>query len=63
LAREASEREGRCPIVNLLRCNGVPCYLHGAREPGVRLQELLGMGPGEPTRDGRLSWEWFACLG
>jgi NADH-quinone oxidoreductase subunit F len=44
-------------------CNGVPCYLHGAYELGLRLQELLGVGPGEPTPDGRLSWEWFACLG
>src|ERR671937_874328 len=44
-------------------CNGVPCYLHGAYELGLRLQELLGVGPGEPTPDGRLSWERFACLG
>src|SRR5205807_8983136 len=44
-------------------CNGVPCYLHGAYELGLRLQELLGVGPGEPTPDSRLSWEWFACLG
>ena len=44
-------------------CNGVPCYLHDAYELGLRLQELLGVGPGEPTPDGRLSWEWFACLG
>jgi Thioredoxin-like [2Fe-2S] ferredoxin len=43
-------------------CNGVPCYLHGAYELGLRLQELLGVGPGEPTPEGRLSWEWFACL-
>ena len=44
-------------------CNGVPCYLHGAYAVGLRLQELLGVGPGEPTADGRLSWEWFPCLG
>ena len=44
-------------------CKGVPCYLHGAYELGLRLQELLGLGPEEPTADGRLSWEWFACLG
>jgi NADH:ubiquinone oxidoreductase subunit E len=30
---------------------------------GLFLQELLGVGPGEPTADGNLSWEWFACLG
>jgi NADH:ubiquinone oxidoreductase subunit E len=24
---------------------------------------LLGVGPGEPTPGGRVSWEWFACLG
>ena len=27
------------------------------------MQDLLGVGPGEPTADGRVSWEWFACLG
>jgi NADH:ubiquinone oxidoreductase subunit E len=44
-------------------CDGVPCSLHGAREVGRHLQELLGVGPGEPTPGGRVSWEWFACLG
>ncbi len=44
-------------------CNGLPCYLHGAYDLGVRVQEMLGVGPGEPTPDGRLSWEWFPCLG
>ena len=27
------------------------------------MQERLGVGPVEPTPDGRLSREWFACLG
>lgn len=44
-------------------CRGVPCYLHGAYELGLRLQELLDVGPDEPTEDGHLQWEWFACLG
>lgn len=44
-------------------CNGVPCYLRGAAQVGEHLQALLGVGPEEPTPDGRLSWEWFACLG
>lgn len=44
-------------------CNGVPCRLHGAREVGQHLEALLGVGPGEPTRDGQFSWEWFPCLG
>lgn len=44
-------------------CKGLPCYLHGAYGIGEHLQELLGVGPEEPTPDGRLSWEWFACLG
>ena len=44
-------------------CNGIPCYLHGAYDIGLRLQELLGAGPGEPTAGGRVSWEWFPCLG
>jgi NADH:ubiquinone oxidoreductase subunit E len=42
-------------------CKGVPCYLHGAYELGLRLQELAGLGPGEQGSD--LQWEWFACLG
>jgi NADH-quinone oxidoreductase subunit F len=44
-------------------CKGVPCYLHGAYELGLRLQELTGLEPGEPVADGDLQWEWFACLG
>jgi NADH:ubiquinone oxidoreductase subunit E len=47
----------------LRACKGVPWCLHAADELGLRLQELLGVGPDEPTPDGRLSWEWFACLG
>ncbi len=44
-------------------CNGLPCYLRGAYDIGLRVQELLGVEPGVPTPDGRLSWEWFPCLG
>ena len=44
-------------------CNGLPCYLHGAYNIGLRVQELLGVEPGVPTPDGRISWEWFPCLG
>jgi NADH:ubiquinone oxidoreductase subunit E len=46
-------------------CKGVPCYLNGAYELGLHLQELLGVGPEEPIGDGApsYSWEWFACLG
>jgi NADH:ubiquinone oxidoreductase subunit E len=44
-------------------CKGVPCYLHGAYQVGEHVQALLGVGPEEPTPDGALSWEWFACLG
>jgi NADH-quinone oxidoreductase subunit F len=44
-------------------CKGVPCYLHGAYELGLRLQELLGVGAEEPAGDGGMQWEWFACLG
>jgi NADH:ubiquinone oxidoreductase subunit E len=44
-------------------CKGVPCYLRGAAALGEHLQDLLGVAPEEPTPDGRLSWEWFACLG
>jgi NADH:ubiquinone oxidoreductase subunit E len=44
-------------------CKGLPCYLHGAAQIGEHLQLLLEHGPGEPTEDGRVSWEWFDCLG
>jgi NADH:ubiquinone oxidoreductase subunit E len=44
-------------------CKGVPCYLQGASQIGEHLQALLGVGPEEPRPDGRISWEWFACLG
>jgi NADH-quinone oxidoreductase subunit E len=44
-------------------CKGLPCYLHGASQIGAHLQMLLERGPGEPSADGRMSWEWFDCLG
>jgi NADH:ubiquinone oxidoreductase subunit E len=44
-------------------CKGLPCYLHGAAQLGEHLQSLLEVGPGQPTPDGALSWEWFDCLG
>ena len=44
-------------------CKGLPCYLHGAHALGGHLSTLLGCGPGVPTTDGALSWEWFDCLG
>jgi NADH-quinone oxidoreductase subunit E len=44
-------------------CKGLPCYLHGSAQIGEHLQSLLERGPGEPTADGRVSWEWFDCLG
>lgn len=44
-------------------CNGVPCVLRGARGLGQHLEQHLGVGPGTPTPDGAVSWEWFPCLG
>ena len=44
-------------------CKGLPCHLRGAATIGDYLEQLLGVGPEELTADGRLSWQWFACLG
>ncbi len=44
-------------------CRGVVCQMRGARELGRRMAELTGAGAGEPAADGRVAWEWFACLG
>lgn len=44
-------------------CKGLPCYLHGAQAIGEHLQALLGTVAEEPSADGAIGWEWFACLG
>jgi NADH-quinone oxidoreductase subunit E len=44
-------------------CKGLPCYLHGAFALGEHLQSLLGTAAEEPSADGAIGWEWFACLG
>jgi len=43
-------------------CRTLSCELGGAREVSRRLQELLGIGPGETTEDGLITFHEVECL-
>ena len=44
-------------------CLGTACYVKGSQEVIDRLQEILGIEPGECTPDGMFSLEACRCLG
>jgi NADH-quinone oxidoreductase subunit E len=44
-------------------CDSVSCWLLGCDELIARLRELLGVGPGETSADGRFTLLPIACLG
>ena len=44
-------------------CLGTACYVKGAAKLVSRIQELLGIEPGETTPDGRFSLDAARCLG
>lgn len=44
-------------------CMGTACFVRGADKVMDRLRELLGIGEGETTEDGRFSLESARCLG
>jgi NADP-reducing hydrogenase subunit HndA len=48
---------------NISVCLGTACYVKGAKAVLDRISELLGIGPGECTDDGRFSLEACRCIG
>jgi NADH-quinone oxidoreductase subunit E len=44
-------------------CQGTGCLLDGSEPIRKELIRILGIGPGEITRDGWFSLEWVPCLG
>lgn len=43
-------------------CNTLPCALRGARDLTTAIEEKLGIGPGETTKDGRFTLKKTECL-
>ena len=44
-------------------CKSLPCHLQEAQMIIVGIQELLGIAPGEVTKDGKFSFELTNCIG
>lgn len=44
-------------------CLGTACYVKGSAKLVERLQDLLGIGVGETTKDGKFSIETTRCVG
>jgi NADH:ubiquinone oxidoreductase subunit E len=44
-------------------CLGTSCYVRGGKKIVERLQELLGIGLGETTEDGKFTFEIARCIG
>jgi len=44
-------------------CQSLPCHLKEGEAVRERLAEILGIGPGETTPDGRFSLEVTNCIG
>jgi len=49
--------------VHLVICNGTSCYINGAGAVTNKIREILGIEPGETTRDGIFSYELSNCMG
>ena len=48
---------------NISVCLGTACYVKGAGDIYEKLQEVLGIGDGECTADGKFSLEACRCIG
>jgi NADH-quinone oxidoreductase subunit E len=44
-------------------CKSLPCYMQNAPEIVNSVRQILGIGPGEVTRDGKFSFELADCIG
>lgn len=49
--------------IHLQICNGTTCFLNGSKSVVNAVGDLLGIEPGQTTRDGRFSYELTACQG
>lgn len=44
-------------------CLGTACYVRGGKKIVERLQDMLGVGIGETTKDGKFTFEIARCIG
>ena len=44
-------------------CKSLPCHMQNARMIIDGIQEVLGIAPGEVSKDGRFSFELTNCIG
>ena len=44
-------------------CLGTACYVRGGKKIVERLQDMLGIGIGETTKDGKFTFEVARCIG
>lgn len=44
-------------------CNGTSCFLNGSESLIRKMSDLLGIEPGQTTRDGNFSFEVVTCMG
>ncbi len=52
------------PGENAVRiCLGTACHVLGGSQLSDEIQDILGIGPGEITSDGRFEFQQVACLG
>jgi len=49
--------------VHMRICNGTTCFINGSAAVVAAVRDALGIDPGQPTRDGRFSYELTACQG
>ena len=49
---------------NIIRvCRGTACHVRGVSKVAERMQEILGVGVGETTKDMNFTYEEVACIG
>jgi len=48
---------------NFSMCLGTACYVNGAKEVNEKIKELLGIGEGECSADGKFSVNPMRCVG
>jgi NADH-quinone oxidoreductase subunit E len=44
-------------------CRGIACHLRGAEAAAIDLRAALGVGPGETTAGGRITFRLVECIG
>lgn len=49
--------------VHMRVCNGTSCFINGSATVIKAVSDVLGIEPGQTTRDGRFSYELTACMG